>query len=243
MDWLAARRELNHLLWFPPLAATRTMMADAGWACRDHAYILGLALACLGEPCAMVQGRAMYVAGPRPQRPPVGVGLDATHDALHWWLHRARGGLVDLSPRLEGLHLHDEFHGVVDGRWQPEAPGAGKVKVVTHAEDLIPYEQAIARASHASNDVWAIYGPINITHAAIGRAHLDDPFQFANSPRVKLLQIQGHQPQVYLSAALHLRALMLGRGTSLANITTDAAWAYLARAHADPRSTIESALP
>lgn len=89
--------ELNALLWEPPFmngAAT-----DLGWACRDHAALLGGCLLAEGREVSIIDGNNIWVHSKGPSGPSRGLGQAPDEPISHTWISVA-GVPLDISARL-----------------------------------------------------------------------------------------------------------------------------------------------
>src|SRR5688500_7447143 len=82
------RRELNTALWIEPLVNRGAF--DAGWNCRDHAWVTALLACCTGLPGIVFRGGATFISKYG------GVSM-AVAVPNHAWAAVDRVGYVDLS--------------------------------------------------------------------------------------------------------------------------------------------------
>ena len=65
--------EIHNLLWTKPIRSrSPTEAAEAGWSCRDHAFVVGFILYAAGIESDFVTGKNMFVRGPALNKPPMG---------------------------------------------------------------------------------------------------------------------------------------------------------------------------
>ena len=95
-------KELHNLLWDDSGPTDRHGNADNGRSCRDHAFILGIALRCNGSEVAMQHGEAMFVGGPAGANSPRGTLLQVH---FHGWLVDNEQRITDLSVKLKANAL------------------------------------------------------------------------------------------------------------------------------------------
>ena len=213
------QREIHRLLWIDPL--TTHGLADPGWSCRDHAFVLSCLLARDGHHCEITHGKVVYTVRPSEDTAPIGEGQDGTVHGMHAWLTLPDLGLLDISPRLArfsyaGRPLH--FSGVV-GDLQPR--GTDRCLVVARA--AAGFEEEIAAATHRIG-LTAVYWPT--AHSRIEADMLANPYAYINSPLSNRLKGRYHS-EVYLKAVWHLEEFLNGRRRSLAGVSQSKAWAII----------------
>jgi hypothetical protein len=213
--------ELHHLLWME--ACENKGMFDAGWSCRDHAFVVGALLKAVGEEVRLVHGKNIFIQGPAGSKPPVGIGQQDHEMSGHSWLKSDTGKIIDLSPRLHsGLPSHWAplgFTGIVHGVWQPE--GEGSVAGFTTA---LRYRQAVAEATHRQGSNVALY--LEQFKASFSVSIVTDAVEYINSPLTdRLRELQ--DPEIYSKCVLHLRGFIDGTRESLTELPQHEAWKYL----------------
>ena len=214
-------RELHHLLWIDPFENQGTF--DTGWSCRDHAFIVGCLLGCVGKKVRLTHGKNMFIQGPDAGRPPVGIGQESTAAGLHTWLKSDAGKIIDLSPRLDldipPLWRGTAFTGIVDGQLFPR--GHGEVRAFT---TRFRYDQSIAEATHRQCTTTALY--LEQAKTALSPAVVKEAVDFINSPLTDRLR-QLEDIEIYPKCVLHLLGFVGGSYQSLAHLPQHEAWAFL----------------
>jgi hypothetical protein len=217
--------ELHHLLWIEPFDNQGSR--DEGWNCRDHAFIAGLVLQLLKQPCAVLYGEATYVQGPAPEQPAVGL-----EQKIHAWLGVDGQGFMDLSPRLTRC---------ANPPWRPWrlqyiardrcVPDGAFEFARTEGE----YARRVGQAAERTQARTAIYHGKGVDN--IDREFAEKAFQFIDSPLTKRL-LEKYADDLYLKAAVHLFKFLRGETRSLQQLSQDEAWEEIARQPGSPLNWI-----
>lgn len=197
--------EIHHLLWDEPFENRGVM--DSGWNCRDHAFVTLLLTTLMGFESLWAFGRATFIIGPRYGRPPYVLKQNP-----HSWVVLKNLGLVDLSPKSQGSD-DESWPGIpiktiVGDQWIPK--GKGKLVI---ASNEFEYENAVARASHASHKYYAVYG--SAKYFELSPLTVQNAFDHIHSPLTDRLRDMHLDDSIYSCIALHLFDLAAGRSETL----------------------------
>lgn len=216
--------ELHALLWVNPKQAGTTS-ADFGWSCRDHVVVVGKMLLDRGAALTIRHGRAMFIQGPTSDgEPPVGLGQPPEmRPKSHSWLWGEEMGNIDLSANLAmrtpGWRPLDS-PGVIGSQWVgPE--GASFVE----CSDPSQYEQAVATATHRTDEAVAIY--LTDAEEPFTAAVVTSGLTWAYSPLSLRLRQRRVAEDVYARAARHLELRLKGERRHLKGVSQLKAWQFL----------------
>lgn len=215
--------ELHAFLWTDSFVNGAT--PDDGWSCRDHAVVIGQLLISLGADVSIRHGKCMFVQGPGSDgAPAVGIGQEGASRAGHTWVAVADIGDIDLSPKLAARQppwRPLQSTGVIGSAWVAEQP-----TLFAMTERLSEYEGEIARATHATDHLQAVYLTRREERftADIAQAGLS----WASS-RVSLRLLERGLPDdLYVRFAAHLLGLLSGERRPLRGLSRNRAWSVLA---------------
>jgi len=216
------RAELHHLLWIEPFKNRGVF--DAGWSCRDHAFLVCCVLRASGFPTMFVHGKNMYVQGAEGTLPPVGVGQKVDDVSAHTWLQSSSRNVIDVSPRLRNAGIAQwrpvQFLGVVESEWRPN--GLGQVVTCSNAR---AYSDAIALASRRKGENTAVYWEQREEDLTVDV--IENARTFVNSPLTTKLR-GFRDKEIYSKAALHLIDVVAGLRPSLIDLPRHKAWTMVA---------------
>jgi hypothetical protein len=216
------RADLHKLLWIEPFFNRGQF--DAGWSCRDHAFVTSCVLRVLQVDVAFAHGKCMYVQGADSGLASCGLGQEPFAPTTHTWL-RLESGIVDLSPQLHLRFPHLPqwrpltFGGVIGSTWRPS--GAG---VLCEPSSIRDYSNMIAGASHHDRTNTAVYWHQNsqdLTSEIVNNA-----VEFINSPLSVRLE-QSYDKDIYAKAVLHLLEVTAGHRRSIAGVSHRKAWKFV----------------
>lgn len=213
--------ELHNFLWIEPLMNRGRF--DAGWNCRDHAWVVSCILGAHGVSSQLVLGKAMFVQGAAGDAPSAGLGVPPEDSVgTHTWLEVAGLGLLDLSPNLNistRPWRRSRLDGVVGGELRPRE--AGEVRVCrTPAE----YRNAVNLATHVQGGLCAIYLPTGA--AALTRDDITNSRRFVYSPLTEQV-CRRFGDDALPKLVLHLLDRRGGKRRSLAGVSQNKAWSIV----------------
>jgi hypothetical protein len=212
-------QEIHHLLWIAPLV--NRGVADQGWNCRDHAFVLAGLAAIQGFKSALLFGSAAFVQGENEGTPPIGLTQDT-----HAWVGVDQVGFFDLSVRLSGVQGLDGWKDWgVDALCGEGFVPHGKVEW-QNVVDAAQYENRINAATHRTGVNTAIY--IGKTYSDLSTYEIENAVSCCNSPLTDLLKEKfGHRQDFYAKAIVHLDEFRHGKAATLTGVSQFEAWARL----------------
>ena len=237
------QRELHRLLRLKPFV--NNGMFEAGWSCRDHAWVLSAVLAAHNTNHEIAIGRAMVTRGADETGPALALGIPSDPNAQvagHAWLHIADQGILDLSINTRVRHRliqswkPVEFNGVVRSRWIPS--GGGHVVVVPDG-NYTKYKQAIDLSSHLRNDNAVIY--MACERSLPTSEFYRSPGEFTDSPLFHFMTRTVGEG-VHAHAVLHLLGFMDGVRRPLGGLSQKKAWRILSEDYPNALKQLESSL-
>jgi hypothetical protein len=213
-------RELHHFLWIGPSVHGAT--TDAGWSCRDHAWITALLARSLGHKPILLHGEALFVVGPNGRSESVSI-----RQRPHSWIAMEEVGAIDLSvkpqSRVSGSDFRLPITCVFANAWIPRARGK-----VAFIEDAAVFARAAEELPQRRNQASAVYliNEAEDFHAG----HLTRAAGWIGSPLTLYLDsLYGNPSDLYAALLLHLRAFLDGDAQSLTGLPFEEAWRWLAR--------------
>lgn len=212
-------REIHHLLWIEPTLHGTTV--DAGWNCRDHAWLTAIIARLLGHRPALVHGEACFVnaqGGPR--------GACRFRQNPHTWIHVDGVGAVDLSVRprftVSGDEYRMTFKCLFAGDCLPR--GRGRACVLENP-DLYA---SVVESPSSIGPVVAVY--LLREAEEIHPGLLSRVAGWIRSPLAERLGARyGNPSDLYCALLLHLCAFLGRAATSLAGLAFDEAWSRIAK--------------
>lgn len=213
-------RELHHFLWTRP--STIGGATDAGWNCRDHAWVTALLARSLGYQPALFHGEAFFAMGPNGHSASVSISQQP-----HSWAVVEDVGAIDLSvrpdARIQGGDFRLPITCVFAGAWLPHGKGSA-----SFVDDPAAYARVVNELPRLRNHRAAVYraGEAERFHEGLVRRAAG----WIRSPLAQQLgERHGDPSDLYASLALHLRAFLAGGAQSLTGLPTAEAWNWLAR--------------
>lgn len=212
-------RELHHFLWIDP--SLSGAVVDAGWNCRDHAWVTALLVQSLGYKPLLFRGEAHFIKGPNGKS-----GSLSYYQRPHGWIAVENVGAIDLSIKPEfsvsGDHYRLPVTCIFANEWIPR----GKSKAF-FLEDALAFARAMEDLPRRRNQVSAVYLTKEAEH--LHRGHLTFSAGWIGSPLTRRLDATyGNPSDVYAALLLHLRSFLQGDVPSLSGLPFEEAWSRVA---------------
>lgn len=213
-------REIHHLLWIDPFLNKRER--DAGWNCRDHAFILAGIAQLRGIKAHLVSGSARFIQGPTTGNPSIGLFVNR-----HAWIYINDHGTADISITLGKTR---EFAKSSD--WGPFRIIGSKVyprdqQSFVLTRDAWTFENFANQATHEDNKKVAVYFEGN--RESFDPKMLVNAFDWCNSPlTLRLGKIIKKNAALYPKAIMHLSNFLDGKSESLTGMPKMLAWKEIA---------------
>lgn len=214
-------REIHHLLWSD--SSLNGNVLDAGWNCRDHAWVMALLARSLGYEAVLVHGEAHFIKGPN------GTAESASYfQRPHSWLAVKDVGAIDVSVRAKFRVGGDRFQSSITcifaDAWLPR--GRGNSYFFTDAN---AYARAVEELSGRRNQLSAVY--LNQEAEQLHEGLLSRAAGWIGSPLTQQLDsVYGNPSDLYAALLLHLRSYLTGDAPSLTRLPVEQSWAQLAHA-------------
>lgn len=217
-------REIRHFLWIGP--SMHGNAVDAGWSCRDHAWITALLSRSLGHEPAFFHGEAFFVKAATKKSGNIGF-----YQRPHSWVVVESIGAVDLSIKSDFSSANDHLRIPLKCIYADECLPRGKNKVFFF-DQTGEFSRALAYPEQLCNQVAALY-----LAGETERLH-DDHLQYAagwiGSPLIERLDaVYGDPSDLYAALLLHLHAFLEGHAPSLSGLPQEEAWHQLADTRKD----------
>ncbi len=211
-------QELHHFLW------TETRMVDdhvdAGWNCRDHAWILSFLLRTHGIDCVVAHGEAFFAMGPTAKRPATSYGQQP-----HSWIVARNLGAIDLSIKPEFCSAGDVFQLPIE--WVFLNRAGAKIRCDAQffnadgpfrlAAENLPLRRNQAGAAYRVREIeW-----LETDHGGFAADWIRSPLSD------KLGTRYGRQSGPYAALLMHLESFLRGDARSLAALSFDEAWGVI----------------
>lgn len=215
-------REIHQFLWTGP--SVHGEATDAGWNCRDHAWITAFLARSLGYNPALLHGEALFVSGPTGRSESVSV-----HQRPHSWIVIEEAGAIDLSikpgHRVSGGDFRIPITGIFANAWIPRARGG----TACFLDDAAEFERAVEELPRRRNRLSAVYLANEAEHLHAG--HLSRAAGWIRSPlAVHLGSVYGDPSDLYAALLSHLRAFLEGSAPGLSGLRFEEAWGRIAGA-------------
>lgn len=214
-------RELHHFLWTEP--SVTGAVTDAGWNCRDHAWVTALLARSFGYQPALFHGEAFFAMGPNGMSAGVSVSQKP-----HSWVVVEDAGTIDLSirpdARIDGGDFRLPITCIFADSWLPRGKGnacfLADSRAYARAIEDLPLRRNALSAMYLVREAERLHAGL-ITRAA----------GWIRSPLAhRLGETYGNPSDLYAALVLHLRAFLAGTAQSLAGLPPAEAWNRLARA-------------
>jgi hypothetical protein len=214
-------REIHHLLWSATTLSGNVV--DAGWNCRDHAWVMALLIRALGYKTVLIHGEAHFIKGPNGNS-----GSVSYFQRPHTWLAVENVGAIDVSARAKFRVGGDRFQTSITcifaDEWLPH--GRGKSYFFTDAN---AYARAVDELSARRNQLSAVY--LNQEAEQLHEGLLSRAAGWIGSPLTKQLDSSyGNPSDLYAALLLHLYSYLAGDAPSLTRLPAEQSWAQLAHA-------------
>lgn len=212
-------REIHHVLWIEPTLLGTTV--DAGWNCRDHAWLTAIIARLLGHRSALVHGEACFVnarGGPR--------GASRFRQNPHTWIHVDGVGAVDLSIRPQFTVAGDEYRMAFKCLFAGDCLPRGRGRAcVLENPDLYA---SVVESPSSTGPVAAVY--LLREAEEVHQGLLSRAAGWIRSPLAERLGARyGNPSDLYCALLLHLCDFLGRTATSLAGLSFDDAWSQLAK--------------
>lgn len=212
-------RELHHFLWIEPSLSGKVL--DAGWNCRDHAWLTALMVQSLGHKPLLFHGEAFFVKGANGKS-----GSVSYTQQPHSWIAVEGVGAVDLSVKPEFSISGDDFRIPVTCIFANECLPRGR-STAYFFDDPGVFAQAVRELPNRRNQASAVYLKHEAEHLHDG--HLARAAGWIGSPLTQRLDSRyGNPSDLYAALLLHIRSFLVGSVPSLAGLPFDEAWGQLA---------------
>lgn len=212
-------RELHHLLWTESRLIGNQV--DAGWNCRDHAWILSFLLQSFGFENVVAHGEAFFAAGPAAKRPAVSYA-----QAPHSWIIVKNLGHIDLSIKPDFVSAGDLYQVPIEWVFLNKASVGGKCDTWFFS-DAAAYRIKINQLPEHRNRISAAYCISG--HEILGSDHMEFAAGWLRSSLTDRLGTRyGNPSRLYAALLEHLRGFILGNTPGLTAFSFDGAWAAIA---------------
>lgn len=211
-------RELHHFLWTEPCMVNNQV--DAGWNCRDHAWILSFLLRFFGIESVVAHGEAYFAAGPTARQ--TAISYD---QAPHSWLVIRNLGAIDLSIKPAFTIAENLYSVPIQWVFLGNAAPAG-CETRFFSEDGA-YRKAVEQLPAQRNKIGAAY--LSRQYESLGEEHFRFAAGWIGSSLSCLLGTRDNDPSwLYAALLRHLIDFIQGRTRSLAALPFRDAWAAVA---------------
>lgn len=213
-------REIHHLLWCEPSLADTTV--DAGWNCRDHAWVTALLARSLGHDAVLVHGEAHFIMGPSGRAEGV-----SCFQRPHSWLAIEGVGAIDLSTKssfqVDTDRIRVPISCIFADEWLPRDRGR-----TYFFADATAYARAVDGLPRRRNHVAAVY--LNHEAEELHGGLLTRAAGWIGSPLTQRLDdVYGNPSDLYAALLLHLHGFLAAGASSLAGLPFEEAWGRLAK--------------
>lgn len=211
--------ELHHFLW------TDTRMVgdsvDAGWNCRDHAWIITFLLRAFGHESVVAHGKAFYASGPTGKRATISYSQQP-----HSWVMIRKLGAIDLSIKPEFISAGDVFQVPIDWVFLNKAGAKTRCDTLFFSEDAA-YQNAVTHLPLRRNQAAVAYRTMEVE--LLDDGHFPFAAGWTRSSLCDRLGLRHGDPSLlYTALLMHLIEFIRGNARSLAALPFDDAWAVLA---------------
>lgn len=194
---------------------------DAGWNCRDHAWLLNFLLQGFGFETLLAHGEVFFGArnGARHQ------SVSYTQNP-HSWVFIKGLGSIDLSIKRRFITSGDQFEMPIDWIFLNNGPSLSRCTTV-YCDNRENHQQAIKDFHEDKRPAVAAYlvdslERLDVTHLDNGAAWMQSPLAFGLRERI------GKDPSPLYGALLHhMTEFISDRAHSLTGHTFESAWDYL----------------
>jgi hypothetical protein len=211
------RRELNRSLWLEPF--TNRGVFDAGWSCRDHAWVCSLLACANGFEAVVVHGKLVIVA--QSSRTGQRVGYQVL---THSWSAIAAVGFCDLSLKTDFVLPDGDgtlpLGPVVQNNILPQAYGD-----TYFADNESDGHRAVTESIGYGKRVTLVYS--GKEYDTLLEEYVTRAVDLINSPLTDQLRVQ-FDSSIYAKLVLHLDGLIHGSRHPIVARTRDEFWKALA---------------
>lgn len=212
-------REIHHFLWIDPTISGD--MVDAGWNCRDHAWLTALLAQSLGYKPALFHGEAFFVKAQTKRS-----GGLSYYQRPHSWVVVEGVGAIDLSIKPDFSSAGDNFRIPIECIFADACIPRGKGKAFFFDQAGV-FARAAEDPGQLCNQDAAVYLIKEAEQFYSG--HLQYAAGWIGSPLTVLLDsAYGNPSALYAALLMHIRAFLEGRVPSLTGLPREEAWRRLA---------------
>ena len=212
-------RELHHFLWTEPCLIGNQV--DAGWNCRDHAWILSFLLQSFGFESVVAHGEAFFAAGPAAKR-----AAASYAQTPHSWVMVKDLGSIDLSIRPDFSSAGDYFGVAIEWVFLNKGSAGNKCDTLFF-NDAAAYRHTVDQLPALRNRIRVAYRIDG--YERLDRNHLEFAAGWLRSSLADRLGIRyGNPSRLYITLLDHLAGLLRGATPGLATLSFDDAWAAIA---------------
>lgn len=212
-------REIHHFLWVDPSFSGGVV--DAGWSCRDHAWLTALLAQSLGYKPALFHGEAFFVKA-RTKRS----GSLSYYQRPHSWVVVEGVGAIDLSIKPDFSSSGDNFRIPIRCIFADECMPRGKSKAFFFDQADV-FTRAAEYPGQLCNQDTAVY--LIKEAEQLHSGHMQYAAGWIGSPlTVRLDAAYGNPSALYAALLLHLRSFLEGGVPSLAGLPCEEAWRQIA---------------
>ncbi len=194
---------------------------DAGWSCRDHAWVTALLARLLGHQPALFHGEAFFAVGQNGRSAGASV-----RQAPHSWIVIEDVGAIDLSTRpdsnVSGVDFPLPITCIFANAWIPH--GRGKAFFLDDPGAFARITQDVPQRRKQASAVYLINEAEHLHTGQLTRAA-----GWIRSPLAhRLGSLYGDPSDLYAALMLHLHAFLEGSAPSLSGLPFEEAWSRLA---------------
>lgn len=194
---------------------------DAGWNCRDHAWLLHFLLQGFGFETLIAHGEVFFGArsGARHQ------SVSYTQNPHSWVVIKGLGS-IDLSIKRRFITSGDQFEMPINWIFLNNGPSLSRCTIV-HCDNRTSYQRAVGDLQLENRIAGAAY--LVDSFERLDDSHLNHGAAWAQSPLAHgLRERTGKNPSpLYVALLNHMSDFISGRAPTLTGLAFDDAWDYL----------------
>lgn len=214
-------REIHHFLWTD--SSLSGNVVDAGWNCRDHAWVVALLIQSLGYKPAFFHGEAFFVNAETKKS-----GNVSFYQRPHSWVAVENVGAIDLSIKPNFSSADDHLRIPIKCIFANQCLPRGRKQVIFYNQgNTHLFTRAIEYPEQLSSKVAATYLIKEAEHIHPG--HLQQAAGWIGSPlTARLHATYGNPSDLYAALLVHMRSFLDHRAPSLTGLSWAEAWRRLA---------------